>query len=729
MALNFPDSPSNGQTVTLGGKTYAYNSTKGVWSLQAAVDVAGVTNLIDSAYVAARVATVNLSAYAGDILPDADSSRDLGSPSKKWKSLHLSSNTLFLGDSGSISAGAGGSIEMGSLKIGTGTSAVELTASADGKLATKGTDASGNTESAASESGAASSVADMAGLIALTGMTTGQTALVTGLNKIFMYTGTAWYLIATMTNASPTDITGVASTYALADDGTATVITAVSTDPEGFTLTWSYAVTSGALGSIATVAQADNVFTITPSTVEANAGSFGITFSVTDNATGAVNAVSAFSLSFGTWDYPTYQARLAPPSADTATHDGGSYFRLNIGNFTDVSADGNTVVASTKKRYGTTGNYSFGGVYIWTRSGTTWTVEATLQPTKAGAGDQTGSTSYTFGYGNDACISDDGNTVAFSSRSVLTDHETHVYTRSGTTWTLEQIIIPTGQINDPRAMYASAISGDGNTLAIGGYDSNSNAYVGGTGAIFVYTKSGTTWTLQQVLQASDRQGQTQLGYACELSTDGNYLIGGALRDPDAGDPNNHRGAAYIFNRSGSTWTQQAKLKPSNLTSAANFGQFVDMSSNGDYVVISAPQDFAPNNHAGSIYIYHRSGSTWTLQSGIDNPRGTQNDQFGLSVTMSGAGDIVITSAKDVGGSVNYGGRMWFYKRVGSTWSLFNANGSSGYRAAAGAVNVPNVWPQDGSISKDGSTVILSCSNYDGYSTNEGGIWSLKVGNS
>jgi hypothetical protein len=101
-----------------------------------------------------------------------------------------------------------------------------------------------------------------------------------------------------MVNDSPTAITGVAATTSLAIDGTATIITAVSTDPEGFPLTWSYAVTTGSLGSTATVSQADNVFTITPSTTEADAGTFSITFSVTDGSTGAVNAVSAFTLSF-----------------------------------------------------------------------------------------------------------------------------------------------------------------------------------------------------------------------------------------------------------------------------------------------------------------------------------------------------------------------------------------------------------------------------------------------
>ena len=150
----------------------------------------------------------------------------------------------------------------------------------------------------AAASSSTTTYADMDALIAATGMSAGDQALVSALNKVFMYTGSAWYLVATMTNDSPTAITGVDAAISLAIDGTATVITAVSTDPEGFPLTWSYAVTTGSLGSTATVSQADNVFTITPSSTSADAGSFSITFSVTDGATGAVNAVSAFTLSF-----------------------------------------------------------------------------------------------------------------------------------------------------------------------------------------------------------------------------------------------------------------------------------------------------------------------------------------------------------------------------------------------------------------------------------------------
>ena len=141
--------------------------------------------------------------------------------------------------------------------------------------------------------------ADMAALIAKTGMSAGDQGLVLENNKLFMYTGSAWYLIATMVNNSPTAITNVDSAYALAIDGTPTVITAVSTDPEGFPLTWSYAITSGSLGSTATISQTDNVFTITPSTNSADFGTFTLTISATDGgSSGIVNKVTSISLAF-----------------------------------------------------------------------------------------------------------------------------------------------------------------------------------------------------------------------------------------------------------------------------------------------------------------------------------------------------------------------------------------------------------------------------------------------
>ena len=151
--------------------------------------------------------------------------------------------------------------------------------------------------------GAATTIySDMAALIAATGMSAGDQALVTALNKLYMYTTSGWFLVATMTNTSPSAITGAAASYTLASDGTATVVTLAATDPEGFPITFSHTVSTGSLGSTATVTQgtgaSSNVFTITPSSNSAHAGSFSLTFSASDGNS-VSQAISSFSLSFG----------------------------------------------------------------------------------------------------------------------------------------------------------------------------------------------------------------------------------------------------------------------------------------------------------------------------------------------------------------------------------------------------------------------------------------------
>ena len=139
--------------------------------------------------------------------------------------------------------------------------------------------------------------ADINSLLAQTGMVAGDMAFIQSNKTIMMYTTSGWWLLGTLTNATPSAISGASSAYSLSTSGTATVVTLSATDPEGMTLNYSYAVTSGSLGSTATVAQNNNVFTITPSTSPSNQGTFSITFSASDGNT-ATSAVSNFTLSF-----------------------------------------------------------------------------------------------------------------------------------------------------------------------------------------------------------------------------------------------------------------------------------------------------------------------------------------------------------------------------------------------------------------------------------------------
>ena len=186
---------------------------------------------------------------------------------------------------------------------------------------------------------------DINGLIAQTGMTTGNIALVTSTNKLYMYTTSGWYMIAAMSNVSPSAITGAGASYILADDGTATIITLASTDPEGFPITFSHTVSTGSLGSTATVTQGTganaNVFTITPSTNNAHSGTFSLTFNASDGnsvsqAISEFKLVFGFNLSFASYDNLSFSVSSQDGSTSSLAFNSDGTKMFAIGYSTDT---------------------------------------------------------------------------------------------------------------------------------------------------------------------------------------------------------------------------------------------------------------------------------------------------------------------------------------------------------------------------------------------------------
>ena len=146
----------------------------------------------------------------------------------------------------------------------------------------------------------------------------GDLLFVLDVRRTYMSDGKHWYLFSdAVTNQAPTTITGANASYDLATDGTPIVLTLQSSDPEGISgINWSYAVTTGTLGDTAIISQGSgantNVFTITPSTTEAHAGTFSVTFSVTDGNSVTTQVVD-FTLDFA-----------AAPSSILYTNSGSS---------------------------------------------------------------------------------------------------------------------------------------------------------------------------------------------------------------------------------------------------------------------------------------------------------------------------------------------------------------------------------------------------------------------
>jgi hypothetical protein len=195
------------------------------------------------------------------------------------------------------------------------------------------------------------------------------------------------------------------------------------------------------------------------------------------------------------------------------------------------------------------------------------------------------------------------------------------------------------------------MSSDGSYAIVGAYSEDT----GGTdaGAAYIFSRSGSTWTQQQKIQSSDAQASDYFGYAVALNSNGTYaIIGAHQEDGGVGDPLSNAGAAYVFTRSGSTWTQQQKIQSSDIEAFDRFGWSVSINDDATYLIVAASYEDTGASDAGAAYIFSRSGSTWTQQQKIQASDAEAIDRFGNSIAINGDGSYAIIGAslEDTGGS-------------------------------------------------------------------------------
>ena len=206
----------------------------------------------------------------------------------------------------------------------------------------------------AAASGSSTTVYATIDLLPLSGASTGDQAYVSGNNRLYLWNGSGWYNIA-LINTTPS-ISGASATYQLATDGTATTVTITATDPEGIPIT--YSIASDTSGNIATVSQGTgsntNVFTITPSTSTAHAGTFSLTFRASDGVNIAT-AVSSFTLVFTVSNSNYTTALITSVGANNAVNN----------SFDDSSTSNHTITATGNVTQSTFSPYRHGGYSIY----------------------------------------------------------------------------------------------------------------------------------------------------------------------------------------------------------------------------------------------------------------------------------------------------------------------------------------------------------------------------
>ena len=218
----------------------------------------------------------------------------------------------------------------------------------------------------------------------------------------------------------------------------------------------------------------------------------------------------------------------------------------------------------------------------------------------------------------------------------------YIFYRSGTNWT-QQVKIT--------ASDAHTFGGFGSSVSISG-DYAIVGASGGSGTAYIFYRSGTSWTEQAKITASDAEAWDFFG--CSVSISGDYTIVGAYGE------SSYTGASYIFYRSGTNWNQQAKITASDAQANDQFGCSVSIS--GDYAIVGAYLEAAGGIGAGALYSYLRNGVTWSEKSKITASDAQANDQFGCSVSISGDYAIVGACYEDHGG-IDNAGAAYIYESI------------------------------------------------------------------
>ncbi len=373
-------------------------------------------------------------------------------------------------------------------------------------------------------------------------------------------------------------------------------------------------------------------------------------------------------------------------ASDVGTRDS---FGISVAISGDTLIVGAHFEASSTRGINTTPNDdapNSGAVYVFVRTASTWVQQAYIKSSNSGALDNFG---YSVAISGDTLVvgapfedsssagvnsvpNEDGNSAGAA----------YVFVRSGETWTQQAYIKPLNTGAQDNFGISVAISGE--TIAVGAQrESSSTTTINSTpndlaldsGAAYVFVRSGTAWTQQAYIKPSNTGAGDYFGRRLGMGMQSTRLVlvvGAPYEDSSTNTINSSSnealmdsGAAYAFTRSGSTWAQEAYIKPPDPSAGANFGLSFAFASNS-YVAVGSP---AADTGAGAVHVFSTSGGAWNpLGAGVVRAStGAPDDQFGASVALSGTADTLFVGAPGRDGSR---GIVYMYSRpvASASWT-------------------------------------------------------------
>ena len=296
-------------------------------------------------------------------------------------------------------------------------------------------------------------------------------------------------------------------------------------------------------------------------------------------------------------------------------------------------------------------------------------------------------------FGNSVSVSGDTAVVGAAGKN-----SAYVFVRSGSNWNQQAKLTASDAAAGDDFGISVSVSGD--TAVVGAYYKNSRK-----GAAYVFVRSGTIWNQQAKLTASDAAADDYFGNSVSVSGD-TAVVGAYYKD-------SHKGAAYVFVRSGSIWNQQAKLTASDAAANDYFGDSVSVNSNTAVVGASGK-----NSNKGAAYVFVRSGSIWNQQAKLTASDAVADDYFGTSVSVSSDTAVVGASGKE-----SHTGAAYVFVRSGSIWS-------QQIKLTASDPSASDYFGHSVSISGDTAVVGAYCKDSNKGAAyvfvRSGSIWSQQV---
>lgn len=403
--------------------------------------------------------------------------------------------------------------------------------------------------------------------------------------------------------------------------------------------------------------------------------------------------------------------------------------------------------------------YYSGAVYVFVRSGNAWSQQARLVASNADDDDN---------FGQAVSLSSDGSTLAVGAPFEDSDSAgvdgpqdseleadsgaVYVFARSGDTWSQQAYLKASNPGEEDHFGNSVSLSSDGNLLAAGapeedgaatGIDGEQdNDDAASSGAVYLFARSGEGWSQKAYVKASNTSRYDGFGSSLSLSGDGSALAVGVPREGSAatgidGDQNKpgavESGAVYLFAISGDAWSQQAYVKAGNTKEFDNFGRSVCLSADGSTLAVGAPfEDSSATgidgeqkndgaSASGAVYLFASSGGVWSQQAYVKASNTDKNDQFGWSVSLSSDGGVLAVGARRESGAATgidgdqsdngayRSGAAYLFLSSGEVWS------QQAYLKASNT-DIEDSFGYSVSLSSDGGVLAIGASAESGGAT-------------